>query len=734
MAGGLDSIFLKASGAEKRGDVDTARQLLQGVLARFPANKRALQAVERLDRERNATAHAPYETLSALHDAYKRGDHAGAVARGDALAARHPDDPRVHALLGGALVAAGDPARATIVLRTAIALAPGDRSCFSNLGIALRRQGRIGEAEEAYKAALACDPDYADAHYNLGNLFGAQRRSAEAIAAYEAALRIRPDHVLAWYNLGNLHRNARDHRAAIRCYLALLEIEPGHADALNNLGCSMLEREHGEEAAKACRLAVRAAPGNAKAWINLGNAAELIGALDEARDAFAQAAAIDPGDADARAHVLFQEAYMCVWANRAAFADLPVVTTGAPIEPFMALPFADDPVRLLERTRAYARTSFERRMPAFVAPPREAGGRIRVGYFSADFHDHATVYLLAGLLREHDRARFEIRAYSYGGGERSAMRGAVRDHVDAFVDLRDLDDAAAVALVRDDALDIAIDLKGYTKNARAQLFVERVAPVQIGYLGYPGSVGADFLDYMIADAVVVPEGDEALYDERILRLPGSYQANDDRRAIATDTRDRASFGLPAEAFVFCCFNHPYKIGPREFDIWMRLLHAVPGSVLWLLRPNRWAEENLRAEAAARGVAAARLVFTDPLPHAEHLARHRHADLFLDTFAVNAHTTASDALWGGLPVLTLAGRQFAARVGASLLTAIGLPELITRDEADYEALALALARDPARLAALRARLAANRRTTALFDTVAQARAIEAVYAGVVATGR
>ncbi|KAK0360716.1 hypothetical protein LTR94_026222, partial [Friedmanniomyces endolithicus] len=349
-------------------------------------------------------------------------------------------------------------------------------------------------------------------------------------------------------------------------------------------------------------------------------------------------------------------------------------------------------------------SSFARTAPPLVPAAPRADARIRIGYVSADFYDHATLYLMAGLLREHDRSRFEVRAYNYGPGEGSAARAAILPHLDAFVDVRALDDAAAVARIRDDALDIAIDLKGYTKGARAPLFVDRIAPVQIGWLGYPGSLGSDALDYIIGDAVVIPPGAERDYSEQVIRLPGSYQANDDRRAIADAAHtSRATFGLPDEALVLCCFNHPYKIGPREFDLWTRLLHAVPDAVLWLLRPNRWAEANLRREAAARRVDPARLVFADMVPHAEHLARHVHADLFLDTFAVNAHTTASDALWGGVPVLTLAGRQFAARVGASLVTAIGLPELVAQSEAEYEAIALALANDRAALAALRARL-------------------------------
>ncbi len=342
-------------------------------------------------------------------------------------------------------------------------------------------------------------------------------------------------------------------------------------------------------------------------------------------------------------------------------------------------------------------------------------GRIRVGYFSADFHDHATLYLMSGLARCHDRARFEISAYSYGATRSGEMRERLAADVDRFVDVREMPDRKVAALAREHGLDIAIDLKGYTQHARSGMFALRPAPVQINYLGYPGTMGADFMDYILADPVVIPAAERPFYSEKVIYLPHSYQPNDDARRIAETRTTRADFGLPERGFVFCCFNNNYKIRRREFDIWMRLLARVEGSVLWLLRSNEWAERNLRREAEARGIAGDRLVFAAPLPHDEHLARQRHADLFVDTFHYNAHTTASDALWGGLPVVTLAGRQFAARVAASLLTAVGLPELIAGTEDAYEALILDLATDAGRLAALREKLARNRLEQPLFDT-------------------
>ncbi|MBV1689549.1 hypothetical protein KRR38_18150 [Novosphingobium sp. G106] len=330
---------------------------------------------------------------------------------------------------------------------------------------------------------------------------------------------------------------------------------------------------------------------------------------------------------------------------------------------------------------------------------------------------------MAGLLREHDRSRFEIHAFSYGPALDDAMRRKMIAHTDSFSDVRELADRDIEVLARGMNLDIAVDLKGYTQNGRTQIFARRLAPVQVSYLGYPGSCGADFIDYLVADRVVIPVEQESHYSEKLILLPGSYQPNDDRRAIAETTCARADHGLPEGAFVFCSFNQSYKISPREFAIWMRLLGRVEGSVLWLLKSNVWAEAALRKAAAEHGIAPQRLVFAGTLPHAEHLARHRHADLFLDTFNVNAHTTASDALWAGLPVITLAGRQFAARVAASLLHAIGLSDLVTETPKAYEALALDLATQSQKLADVKARLGANRLATPLFDTVGYTRKLE-----------
>jgi len=358
--------------------------------------------------------------------------------------------------------------------------------------------------------------------------------------------------------------------------------------------------------------------------------------------------------------------------------------------------------------------------------PDTARHRIRLGYFSADLYHHATANLMAGLFEQHDRSCFEVIAFSFGPSKADAMRRRLEGAFDQFHDVGYLSDSGIAELATRIGIDIAIDLKGFTQHARSGIFAQRVAPLQVNYLGYPGTMAADYIDYLIADQDVIPSGHTAHYREKIVWLPHCYQVNDDRRALADDTFNRRGAGLPEQGFVFCCFNNNWKITPAVFSLWMQLLQRVPGSVLWLLEDTPLAAANLRRAAAAHGIAAGRLVFAPRMSLDQHLARHRVADLFLDTLPYNAHTTASDALWAGLPVITRQGETFASRVAASLLKAVGLPELITASADAYLALALELANDAPRLAALHQKLADNRLVQPLFDTRLFARHIEAGY--------
>jgi predicted O-linked N-acetylglucosamine transferase (SPINDLY family) len=457
----------------------------------------------------------------------------------------------------------------------------------------------------------------------------------------------------------------------------------------------------------------------------LGVTLQYQGRLEEAIASFERAVSLEPGYAVAESQLIHQKRHICDFsvAETLLEASSRLGIAGATIPPFIALTWSDDPEQNFLRAKAYAAEKYSQQSEPPPVMSSDVSGRLKIGYFSADFHNFPGMYLMAGLLESHDRERFEVFAFSYGPDKDDAMRRRIVEAVDHFIDIKDMSTKEIVQLSRDHGIDIAIHRNGYTTNARTELFQNRLSPIQISYLGYPGTLGADFIDYLVADPIVIPEEQREFYAEKIMYLPDTYQPNDNTREIAETKTTRADFNLPEGAFVFCCFNQNYKISPQEFDIWMRVLGKVEGSVLWLLKSNKWAEANLLSEAEGRGIDPSRLVFAERLPQSEHLARHKHADLFLDTFNYNAHTTASDALWAGLPVVTKQGKQFAARVGASLLTAVGLPELITESEDDYERLILDLATDDQKLALVKDKLIANRLSAPLFDTARYTRNFE-----------
>ena len=457
-----------------------------------------------------------------------------------------------------------------------------------------------------------------------------------------------------------------------------------------------------------------------------------LGRYDEAFTAYDTAFKIDSGLPYLQGHRLHAKQSICNWSDLDAEASriLRDVENGLPAaDPFSLLALPSTPSEQLACARSYLQ-----RLPAFR--PLWDGevyrhDRIRVAYLSADFHQHATAYLIAGLLEQHDKSRFEITAISFGPDDHSATRERIKVAVECFFDVHDRSDDDIAELLRRQEIDIAIDLKGLTANNRLNVLARRPAPLQVSYLGYPGTMGASFLDYIIADSTVIPEDHSDYYSEKVVRLPDSYQVNDDKRHISEHTPTRRDCGLPEEGFVYCCFNNAFKLNPAMFDIWMRLLKATKDSVLWLFEgtsSNSAAvcRENLYREAEKRGIPRNRLVFAAKTNLADHLARHRLADLFLDTLPYNAHTTASDALWAGLPVATCLGSTFAGRVSASLLNAAGLSELIAPSLEEYEALALKLAREPMLLAVAKDKLARHREVCPLFDTRRFTRHIENAY--------
>jgi predicted O-linked N-acetylglucosamine transferase (SPINDLY family) len=624
-----------------------------------------------------------------------------------------------------------------------MAASPPDAAALQALlgqAISLHQQGQLAQADALYAQVLTHQPGQAVAWQLRGVVLAQLGQPEQALPMVEQALALRPDAAEIHNNRGMVLQQLRRFEEAAASHTQAVALKPALLDALNNQGVALAELGRHAQALAAYDAVLAQQPGFANAWSNRGAALRALGRHREAAHSYTQAQALAPGFPYALGHALYAQSYVCDWAGHGAqVAQLQqtVAQGGAgalAAEPFTLLAFSGNPQTLLDNARAFTAAKYPPHAQPLWAGERYTHERIRVAYLSADFHDHATAYLMAEFFERHDSTRFETIAISFGPDRQDGMRQRLRQAFGQFIDVRGHSDAEVAQLLRSLEVDIAVDLKGYTQDCRTGILARRCAPVQVNYLGFPGTMGAPYIDYIVGDATVTPPGCERFYTEHIVRLPHSYQVNDRQRAIAAQTPTRQQQGLPDEGFVFACFNNNYKITPEVFGIWMRLLAQVQGSVLWLLADNDAAPAHLRSEAAARGIDSRRLVFAPRAPLPEHLARHRLADLFLDTLPCNAHTTASDALWAGLPVLTCLGSTFAGRVAASLLTAVGLPELITTSLADYEALALQLATDADRLPALRQKLLAQRLECPLFDTAAFVRSMERAYEEMVRRAR
>lgn len=562
-------------------------------------------------------------------------------------------------------------------------------------GKALMSLKRFNEALVSYDRALAIAPGCLDAFFNRGVALALLGRYEQALESFERVLEGNPDHAVAHFNRGVVLDDLMRYEDALASYDRALKIKPNYADALNNRGG--LFRQFGFHERSA---------------------------LD-----YARLVRLDPGYADALGNALFSDMQICNW-NQFSIAKERIsmaVRAGKRASlPFQMTVISDSAADQLACAKIYAAQQHPSSGMPLWSGERYQHKRIRLAYLSADFQHHATAYLMAELFEKHDRNKFAMSAWSFGPHVEDDMRARLRNAFEQFKEVRVNSDFEIATMLRTQEIDIAIDLKGFTQYSRPGIFAHRAAPIQVNYLGYPGTMGAAYIDYIIGDAVVTPFEHEAFYDEKVVRLPDTYQVNDTKRVIAERTPSRSEVHLPESGFVFCCFNNNFKITPDFFDIWMRLLKRVEGSVLWLREDNAAASRNLKMAAEARGVRAERLVFATHMPLPDHLARHRAANLFLDTLPYNAHTTTSDALWAGLPVLTCMGSAFQGRVAASLLRATGLPELVTDNLADYEALAFKLASTPTMLNEIKTKLARNRATHPLFDIDRFTRHIESAY--------
>ncbi len=638
-------------------------------------------------------------------------------AYGRALAL-DPDDADLHYNRGNVLRDLKRHAEAADSYRRALAFRPEHVAACNNLGNAERDLGHFEEALRSYRRALAQQPANPETHNNLGNVLKDLGRFEEALQGYTRAVELRPDFAEACCNRANSLKQLRRLESALREYERALRLKPDYAEAHCNRGLALRDLGRLDEAVTSFERALELSPELAEAHVNRASALEHMQRFAEALAGYERAFALKPDCDWLHGPLLYNRMKLAAWGDLDACVTrlLDTVQRSSKVAaPFYLLAVSDSLTLQRQAAEAWVRDACCSGDPLPAMAKRERHDRIRLGYYSADFHNHATAYLAAELFELHDRSRFEVVAFSFGEPAQDEMRLRLLKGFDRFVDVSARSDREIAQLSRELEIDIAVDLKGFTAGARTGIFACRAAPLQVSYLGYPGTMGAPYIDYLIADPTLIPPESRPHYVEHLVYLPHSYQVNDRKRRIADRAFTRAELGLPADGFVFCCFNNTCKITPQTFDGWMRILRQVQGSVLWLLGDNPAAEINLRREAEQRGVAAERVVFAPCMPLAEHLARLRTADLFLDTLPYNAHTTGSDALWAGVPVLTCQGEAFVARVAASLLNAVGLPELITTTREQYEATAVELAMDRAGLTALRERLARNRMMAPLFDS-------------------
>jgi protein O-GlcNAc transferase len=640
-----------------------------------------------------------------------------------------PQDGFAHYVMALVKAGLGCPDQALAHYDAALAANPAMAEAWNNRGSLLWGQGRLEAALESYDRALALLPQVAGLWQNRANLLDQMMRFAEAVESYDRLLALVPGEARAWAGRAGGLRRLGAFDAALESCDRGLTMAPGDPVLWNNRAIILRDLGRIDEALQSYDRALASDPGYAEALFNRATVqwverAQLLPAIADLE----WAVMADPDFAYARGLLMHLKMYACDW--RGFDAALARVDDGVragkrAVEPFIYQALSSSPADLQHCATIHA----AHRYPPGSALWRPRNhDRIRIGYVSGELRAQATAYLMAEMYERHDHARFEIFAFDNGHDDGSPMRRRLeKAFAGNIIPITGLSDTAAAKIIADAKIDILVNLNGYFGDHRMGVFAQRPAPVQVNYLGFPGTLGAAYIDYIIADDTVIPSGEEEYYSEQVVRLPGCYQVNDSRREIATEIPRRTDCGLPDGAFVFCNFNSCYKLVPSTFAEWMAILVAVPDSVLWLLENNPTACANLRREAQSHGVAGERLVFAPMIDLAPHLARFTLADLYLDSLPYNGHTTASDALWSGVPVLTRRGTAFAGRVAASLLKAIGLPELVAETPEQYQSIALSLAGDPSRLRALKDKLAANRRATPLFDAAGFTRNIESAYA-------
>jgi predicted O-linked N-acetylglucosamine transferase (SPINDLY family) len=689
-----------------------------------------------------AAKHSPStafaETLDRARSLRQQGQHTEALAICQEILARQPE--HLDALFLSADIAAGsgESDRALQVFKKVLDLQPEHAAAHYKCGNLLKDRQQLEAALASYDVAIALDPGYAHAFCNRGVVLERLDRWDAALESYNRAILLTPGDALAHYNRAAVLRKLARPEEALASYGEAIVINPNYFEAYCNRGSLLTELMRWDEALSNFDRAIDLNPDYAEIHINRANLLVSMKRFLPAIASFDRGIALKADSRYALGARQYSKMSVCDWSDlpadvRRLASGIEAGETVSPPVPVLAV--VDSVPLHYKAARIWVQEEHlsSPELPAIARRLRP--GKARIGYFSCDFYEHPVPMLLAGVIETHDRSKYEVNAFSYGPDSQDEMRKRLQTSFDRFIDVRGKSDRDIALLAREMDIDIAVDLTGHTGSGRTGIFAQRAAPLQVNYLGYPGTMGADCMDYVIADATVVPEAHERYYAEKIVRLPNCFLPHDSTRAIASTVYSRDELGLPATGFVFCCFNNAYKINPDVFDGWMRILARVPDSVLWLSRNIETAMDNLRRECLRRGVDGERLIFARRMDSpAEHLARHRAADLFLDTRPYNAHATAVNALWAGLPVLTFPGEGFASRVVASLLKAVRLPELIATSAGNYEDMAVHMAENPQFHAGLKEKLAHNRLDSPLFDTRRFTRHLEAGYSMILERSR
>ena len=672
------------------------------------------------------------ETLTSLLDEALSLCQSGQLVEGQKIylqiLEREPANSKAMSNLASIALHHGNLDESIALFKRSLSINSNQPIAHYNYGMALQKAKKLENAITAYDAAIELNLNFVQAYNNRGLIQSELKRHERALADFNQALGLNPDYAETYNNRGLTHTELKRYDAALDDYAHAIALNPNYAEAFSNRGLTLTKLNRFDEALADYAQAITLNPNYAEAYSNRGFTLSELKRLDEALISYECAIRLKPEIDYLLSALLHTKMRLCNWDNlNPLISELTetIIKQERGVSPFITLGLIDNPAL----QKQVAEKQIADMYPAITTWPSVGSyqnhQKIRIGYFSADFRNHPVSLLTAELFELHNRDQFEVIAFSFGFNTNDLLRQRLEKSFDQFIDVNNQSDTEIVNLARGMEIDIAVDLGGFTKYSRVAIFAMRAAPIQISYIGYLGTMGATYFDYLLADPCLISQDKQQFYSEKMVYLP-SYQVNDRQREIAEKIFTRKEVGLPENAFVFCCFNNIYKITPATFDSWMRILIAVDNSVLWLLDPNQTATNNLKKEATARGVDANRLVFGKSLPSAEYIARYRIADLFLDTLPYNAGTTGSDALRVGLPLLTQMGESFASRMAASLLKAIGLPELITTSASAYEALAIELANKPHQLQAIKNKLQTNLPNSLLYNTPLFTEHIELAY--------